>query len=140
VGVDDSPFGTNALRYALAEAGVRKTRVRAVVAYDLTNRAMQGDPELVDRARAGVEAEAEGTITRALAEVQGTDPASVDVDGVAVEGTAAEAILLHAEYAQLIVVGTHGKGFVRRALLGSVSRQILDAADRPVAIVDLPDR
>ena len=55
------------------------------------------------------------------------------------EGRAAEAILSHAGDAQLIVVGTHGKGLVRRMLLGSVSRQVLNDADRPVAVVDLPD-
>jgi len=140
VGVDDSPFGTNALRYAMAEAAVRKTGVRAVVAYDLTDQAIQGDPELVARVRADVEAEAEGPIARALAEVQRTGSAAVDVNGVAVEGRAAEAILRHSHDAQLIVVGTHGKGLFRRALLGSVSRQVLDAADRPVAIIDLPAR
>jgi nucleotide-binding universal stress UspA family protein len=55
-----------------------------------------------------------------------------------VEGRAAEAILGHADDAQLIV-GTHGKGLVRRVLLGSASRQVLNDADRPVAVVDLPD-
>lgn len=35
VGVDGSEFGTNALRYAIAEAAVRKTSVRAVAAYDV---------------------------------------------------------------------------------------------------------
>jgi nucleotide-binding universal stress UspA family protein len=63
----------------------------------------------------------------------------VQVEEVVVEGRAAEAILAHSEDAQLIVVGTHGKGLVRRVLLGSVSRQVLNDADRPVAVVDLPD-
>jgi nucleotide-binding universal stress UspA family protein len=89
--------------------------------------------------RADVEAEAADTITRALDEAHGNGPSSVTVDQVAVEGRAAEAILGHAEDAQLIVVGTHGKGLVRRVLLGSVSRQVLTDADRPVAVVDLPD-
>lgn len=139
VGVDGSEFGTHALRYAIAEAAVRKTSVRAVAAYHVMHHAFRADPELVARTRAEVEAEAGETITRALDEVQGTEPASVSVDHVVVEGRAAEAILGHAEEAQLIVVGTHGKGLVRRILLGSVSRQVLNDADRPVAVIDLPD-
>ena len=136
VGVDGSEFGTNALRFALAEAAVRKTSVRAVAAYHVMHHAFRADPELIARMRAGVEAEAAGTITRALDEVEAAD---VTVDQVVVEGRAAEAILGHADDAQLIVVGTHGKGLVRRVLLGSVSRQILNDADRPVAVVDLPE-
>jgi nucleotide-binding universal stress UspA family protein len=138
VGVDGSEFGTHALRYALAEAKVRGTTVRAVTAYD-AGRGLQGDPELVARMRAEDEAEAADTITRALGELPAVDSASVGVDRVAVEGRAAEAILGQAGDAQLIVVGTHGKGLVRRVLLGSVSRQVLNDAERPVAIVDLPD-
>jgi nucleotide-binding universal stress UspA family protein len=140
VGVDGSEFGTNALRYAIGEAAVRKTSVRAVAAYDVLHYdALVADPELVARMRAGVEAEAVDSITRALDEAQGTSPAPANVEHVPVEGRAADAILVHADDAQLIVVGTHGKGLVRRVLLGSVSRQILNDADRPVAVVDLPD-
>jgi nucleotide-binding universal stress UspA family protein len=139
VGVDASEFGTNALRYALAEAALRQTSVRAVAAYDFLHPAFRADPELVARMRADVEAEAADTVTRALDQARGTDSASVRVDHVAVDGRAAEAILSHADDAQLIVVGTHGKGMVRRMLLGSVSRQVLGDADRPVAVVDLPD-
>jgi nucleotide-binding universal stress UspA family protein len=140
VGVDGSEFGTNALRYAIAEAPVRKTSVRAVSAYHVLHHpALVADPELVARMQADVETEAVDTITRALDEAQRTGAASASVEHVAVEGRPAEAILGHADDAQLIVVGTHGKGLVRRVLLGSVSRQILNDADRPVAIVDLPD-
>ena len=141
VGIDGSQFGTNALRYAIAEAAVRKTSVRAVAAYDVLQPQAYplADPELLARMRSDIEAEAAGNITRALDEAQGTEPASVNVDHVAVKGLAADAILSHAGDAQLIVVGTHGKGLVRRVLLGSVSRQVLNDTDRPVAVVDLPD-
>ena len=139
VGVDGSEYGTHALRYAIAEAAVRKTSVRAVAAYHVMHHAFRADPELIARMRAEVEAEAAETITRALDEVQSTEPGSVSVDQLVVEGRAAEAILGHAQEAQLIVVGTHGKGLVRRILLGSVSRQVLNDADRPVAVIDLPD-
>lgn len=139
VGVDDSEFGTNALRYAIAEATVRKTSVKAVIAYEILHHPFRGDPELIARMRAEVEAEAADTISRALDEAQRTGPGSVSVAHVAVEGRAAEAILNQADDAQLIVVGRHGKGLVRRVLLGSVSRQVLNDADRPVIVVDLPN-
>ncbi|MCU7723119.1 universal stress protein [Actinoplanes sp. KI2] len=139
VGVDGSEFGTNALRYAIAEAAVRKTSVRAVVAFDVLDGAVPADPELGARMRAGVQEDVVGTIGQALDEAQGNNPAAVSVDPVAVEGRAAEVILAHADDAQQIVVGTHGKGLIRRILLGSVSRQILNDADRPIAVVDLPE-
>jgi nucleotide-binding universal stress UspA family protein len=118
---------------------MRQTSVRAITAYDVVHQALQGDRELIARMQADVETEAADTVTRALDEVQGTAAASVRVDRVAVEGRPAEAILGNADDAQLIVVGTHGKGLVRRVLLGSVSRQVLHDADGPVAVVDLPD-
>jgi nucleotide-binding universal stress UspA family protein len=138
VGVDDSEFGTRALHYALAEAALRRTSVRAVAAYESLHQAMRADPELVARMRADFEAEAGRTAARALEEAKASDSPSVEVEQVVVEGRAAEVILGHSEDAQLIVVGTHGKGLVRRILLGSVSRQVLDDADRPVAVVDVP--
>jgi nucleotide-binding universal stress UspA family protein len=140
VGVDGSEFGTNALRYAIAEAAVRETSVRAVAAYDLSLHAVPlADPVVVARMRADLEAVAADTITRVLDEAQETtNPASVSVDHVVVEGRAAEAILGQADDAQLIAVGTHGNCLVRRILLGSVSRQVLNDAERPVAVIDLP--
>jgi nucleotide-binding universal stress UspA family protein len=85
VGVDGSEFGTNALRYAIAEAAMRKTSVRAVAAYDVLLPVLRvADPELVARMRAAVEAEAASTLTGALDEAQETDPAPVSVDHVMV--------------------------------------------------------
>jgi nucleotide-binding universal stress UspA family protein len=139
VGVDGSEFGTNALHYALAEAVVHHTSVRAVVAYQAVHPAFDTDTELVSRMRAEAAADAADTINRAIDKAHGPEPTSVGVERVVVEGRAAEAILAHAADAQLVVVGTHGKGLVRRILLGSVSRQVLNDADRPVAVVDLPE-
>lgn len=139
VGVDGSAFGTNALRYAIVEAALRKTKVRVVAAYDFMYPVFRADPELVARLRADVEAEAADTVHRALEAERGAGSEAVGVNHVAVEGRAAEARLERAGDAQLIVVGTHGRGLVRRVLLGSVSRQVLNDADRPVAVVDLPE-
>lgn len=130
VGVDGSEFGANALRYAVAEAALRGTTVRAVAAYDVVHPAFATDPEMVARMRAEVEAEAGA----------GIDAVGGEVERVVAEGRPADVILANAADAQLVVVGTHGKGLVRRVLLGSVSRQVLNDADRPVAVVDLPEQ
>ncbi len=137
VGVDGSEFGANALQLALAEAALRNTSVRAVAAYEAMHPAFAMDQEMVDRVRAATEADIDDTVRHALERFGRTD--TLDVERVVAEGRPAEVIVTHADDAQLIVVGTHGKGMVRRVLLGSVSRQVLHDADRPVAVVDLPE-
>ncbi len=62
----------------------------------------------------------------------GVDAASevlVGEPGGAIRGYAADTD------ADLIVVGTHGRGGIRRAVLGSVAERVLRGADRPVLVV-----
>jgi nucleotide-binding universal stress UspA family protein len=47
----------------------------------------------------------------------------------------AEALLREAEGASLLVVGSHGRGRIRRALLGSVSHAVANRAPCPVAVL-----
>jgi nucleotide-binding universal stress UspA family protein len=42
------------------------------------------------------------------------------------------------EECDLIVLGNHGKGFLEQALLGSVSRSVMDQAKKPVFLIPLP--
>jgi len=42
------------------------------------------------------------------------------------------------EDCSMIVLGTHGKGFLKQTFLGSVARSVLDRAKNPVFIVPLP--
>jgi nucleotide-binding universal stress UspA family protein len=55
---------------------------------------------------------------------------------VAIADTAAATIVSHAEAerADLIVVGTHGRSGVRRALMGSVAESVVRAAHIPVLV------
>ena len=55
-------------------------------------------------------------------------------------GSPAEAILKAAEAEQCdtIVMGTHRKGFLSKAFLGSVARSVLEHSRIPVFIVPLP--
>jgi len=43
------------------------------------------------------------------------------------------------ELSDILVLGTHGKGFLKNAILGRVSRKVLDRSPRPVVVVPLPD-
>jgi nucleotide-binding universal stress UspA family protein len=42
------------------------------------------------------------------------------------------------EDCSIIVLGTHGKGFLKQTFLGSVAHSVLDRAKKPVFIVPLP--
>jgi nucleotide-binding universal stress UspA family protein len=42
------------------------------------------------------------------------------------------------ELCSMIVLGTHGKGFLKQTFLGSVARSVLDRARNPVFIIPLP--
>jgi nucleotide-binding universal stress UspA family protein len=57
------------------------------------------------------------------------------VDGRLVEGNAAESIIEAAEGADLIVVGSRGRGGLRSLLLGSVSSAVIHHTRCPTVVV-----
>ena len=63
--------------------------------------------------------------------------ASIDV----VSGNPAAQILRKAEEldADVVIMGTHGKGVISHAFLGSVSEQVLHRIRKPVFIIPLPE-
>ncbi len=63
------------------------------------------------------------------------EPVAVDVEVRRASGDPVEALLLAAADARLLVVGSHGKGMVRRAFGGSVSHDVVDRAPCPVAVL-----
>jgi nucleotide-binding universal stress UspA family protein len=73
----------------------------------------------------------------AHAAVHVAEDAGVDADYEILDGPAADAILAVAEShdADLIIVGSRGRGAVKGALFGSVSRALVSHADRPVLVV-----
>lgn len=64
----------------------------------------------------------------------------VNVVAKLVEGAPADAIVERANkiHAQMIVMGTHGRGGFRRFLLGSVAERVVRMAEAPVLTVHLP--
>ena len=69
-------------------------------------------------------------------------PPCIDLvsDIIVKEGYAVEEILNTAdtEGCNVIVLGTHGKGLLKQAFLGSVARSVLERTKKPVYIIPLP--
>lgn len=61
--------------------------------------------------------------------------AGVDADVMIADGEPIEEIARRSEGFDLLVIGSHGKGVVKRALMGSVAQAILHRVVRPVLVV-----
>lgn len=72
---------------------------------------------------------------RALAEHRDSVPDDVSVTTRTLEGSPARQIAELAAEHDLVVMGTHGRGRVGEALLGSVSREVVHLSDVPVLLV-----
>jgi nucleotide-binding universal stress UspA family protein len=134
VGVDGSEGSKAALRWALAEARIRRVPLQVVyVFWALPSLAATESADLLEdwleepaRATEAVHAFVRSTVG---------EPVDVEIRPVAVQGTAAESLIEAARSADLLVVGAHPGGRLSGLLLGSVSRQCLHEAGCPVVIV-----
>jgi len=137
VGVDGSPISKKALHWAVDQARLTGATVDAVIAWQVPE-AMTGHAWvglLVEEPGFGVLAEKE--LAEAISEAAGPDP-DVTINPVVVEGWPAEVLLKAAEGADLLVVGSRGRGGFTSALLGSVSQNCVHHATCPVLIIRTP--
>ncbi|ELB94734.1 universal stress protein [Rhodococcus opacus] len=72
-------------------------------------------------------------VSECLAGIRDEYP-DVPVNAVTTQGVSADVLLRHATRAQLLVVGSHGRGKVLGALLGSVSQNLVHHAPCPVLV------
>jgi nucleotide-binding universal stress UspA family protein len=72
-------------------------------------------------------------VSESLAGVRDEYP-DVPVEALSTQGVPADVLLRHAATAQLLVVGSHGRGKVMGALLGSVSQNLVHHAPCPVLV------
>ncbi|MEO7235407.1 MAG: universal stress protein [Lapillicoccus sp.] len=134
VGVDSSPSASDAVAYAMAQAAARGSTVTAVHAWDvalvegtLALNAPLDVWEAFEDERVRMTAEAVAGYAEQYPEV------TVHTD--VVRGPAADALVKAAAGADLLVVGSRGRGGFLGLMLGSVSRAVLHAAPCPVAVV-----
>lgn len=140
VGVDGSEQAQEALEWALDEARLRGTDVKAVYAYLPMPPDMYGFPGAMvagqfDQVTEEYERQA-GQVLR-----EAVDKARARADGVTLTPVTAsgeapvQALIDRSRDAELLVVGTRGKGGFTGMLLGSVSQQVVQHAHCPVVVV-----
>src|SRR5450759_4903408 len=131
VGVDGSKHGEAALGFAAQEAALRGARLLIVCAWEIP---MMIEPVGVYAADSfeGLPDDAESTVQAALARVAELQPL-VACEGKAIEGQPAAILLKEAQDAEMIVVGSRGRGGFASLLLGSVSQQVVHHAPCPLS-------
>jgi nucleotide-binding universal stress UspA family protein len=141
VGVDGSDSARAALAWALGEAARRGAEVHVLSAVPVDfywdDRYLRADGG-EDRVLADTESRARALIEDvrrdpAVASVAGSSGVPVDVDVIA--GSPAEFLIDRAERADLLVVGSRGRGAVRSTILGSVALHCVTHAPCPVVVV-----
>lgn len=142
VGVDGSNASLEALRWAVEEGRMRRTPVRALLAWRYAHPIEASDPYLLSlgfdpepgdpgRALRLTEARLASAVDAALEGLE--DPDSVEQE--VIEGHAAAVLVDASARAELLVVGSRGHGGFSGLLLGSVSHACANHAACPVVIV-----
>ncbi|QXJ22638.1 universal stress protein [Actinomadura graeca] len=137
VGVDGSPGSAAALGFAFEEAAARGAGVRAVLAW--THPASAAPEELRPSAfdAEALAGEHERVLAEALAGWRERFP-DVSVEREVVHQRTVRALADASAGADLLVVGSRGRGGFAGLLLGSVGRAMLHRAHCPVAVVPAP--
>jgi nucleotide-binding universal stress UspA family protein len=134
VGVDGSAGSAVAFEWALRQAELTHADLTAVLAYSYELWWIDGgtdyEPQQIERKAV----EARRRLDDMLAELipEGT---SVTVHPIVVEGHVPTALLEIAREADLLVLGSRGRGELAGLLLGSVSQRCAERASCPVVVV-----
>ncbi len=133
VGVDGSPGSLQALEWAYGQALLSGAELTAVHGWIYP---YPGQRTSVSEPRTQMQLDAMEELKASLESLgPRLSSGSIHVHAKLLELSPAEALLDEGKDADLIVVGSRGRGALRSALLGSVSRTIVHHAACPVAII-----
>ncbi|MBV2364150.1 universal stress protein [Streptomonospora nanhaiensis] len=144
VGVDGSAPARAAAAWAFAAAEERGAAVRAVAVHGRVSHGPWSPLDLPAALRLGpadeaaAREEAGRLLSESVAGERERHP-GVAVEEVVAAGHAAQLLVDEAENADLLVVGSRGRGGFAGMLLGSVSRTVLSHAASPVAVLHAAD-
>jgi nucleotide-binding universal stress UspA family protein len=129
-GYDGSPGSDEALRWAAREAWARGTALTICLAWPAPDLRQLGDWGAHDRAR-----QLGGEILAQGVRVAGAVPDLTDVRTVLAEGSPAHVLCERSSAAEMVVVGSRGRGGLAGSLLGSVSWQVACHSQGRVVVV-----
>jgi len=130
VGVDGSAPSRAALRWALDQARLSGSRVRAVIAWEVpvhTGWSLTGHEDFAGAAGK--------LLGEAVQEALGFEAPDAEVIETVLPGHPAQVLIDASTHASLLVVGSRGHGGFAGTLLGSVSQLCAQHAHCPVVIV-----
>jgi nucleotide-binding universal stress UspA family protein len=128
VGVDGSAHGDSALRWALDETLVHEGALTAVFAWQMPFLEMPGAFDIGE-----IESQAKTFLARAVSNV---DPAPrVPVTLLVAQGDVSESLIEASRDADLLVLGSRGRGGFAGLKLGSVSQECVTHAACPVVVI-----
>ncbi len=133
VGVDGSAAAREAFHWAAREAILRDATLTAVHAWD-TPWAYWNGPAVPAVALPDVEKAQEALLGEEIEAVLAEHPAT-RIEAKIVNDLPARALLESAKDADLVVVGSRGRGGFSGLLLGSVSQQVVHHSPCPVVVV-----
>ncbi len=138
VGTDGSRGGDESVRFAAAEAAAAGAVLEIVNVWpepDTVSPGAIGAPQYVNREPG--EGSAEQILAHASAIAAAVAP-GITIDPVPMAGDTAEVLCDAAADADLLVIGSRGRGDIKSLVRGSVSHDCLQKARCPVAVVHQP--
>lgn len=132
VGIDGSAISRDALAFAIREAGLRGATLVAVMSIELPDYSWI-DPYALNRRNETDYVGAAEAKLHSVLEAAGVE--GLDVEPVVTTTPAPAALVGRSEDADLLVVGSHGRGGFRGLVMGSVSLQCVLHAHCPITVV-----
>lgn len=139
VGIDGSDESVAALRWAIAEASLRKTGILALHCWVYPTSV--GFPTMMLTDVGMIQKSSEALLADVIAQASAGSPATaptVPIESVVTEGSAAQALVDASEGAEMVVVGARGHGGFMGLLIGSVASQVVHHAKCPVVVIPKP--
>ena len=134
VGVDGSPSSNAALEWAAQEAEIRGSALELIHAWNYPNLGYGGYVAVLE----DFEKDAAALLDEVVVSVRKNYP-NLKLVSSLIQGPTAQTIIDRAKEADMVVVGSRGRGGFSGLLLGSVGQQLVHHCPAPVVIIHLAE-